>query len=1352
MAKSGSVAVTSVASVTSAASAASAGGSAGASAIARPAVTGVSPAAGLPGGGVTVTVTGSGFLKVTKVTFGTVAGTKLRVLSAGKLTVVAPRHPAGAVDVRVYGAYGTSAAVARDHFRYLAPPAVPFTESAGATGLGVVVAWAPPAASDYVRSFAVTAAPAPGSPASCPAKTVTAPASDSQALVAGLCAGVVYRATVKARNAVAFSKASPASAPVVPLAAQPPGVPLITSVLARNGSLVVSWVPPADDGGRPVTGYAITASGGSKTVTVHAAPAARSATVTGLVNGTAYAVLLTASNAAGTSHAASGSGTPAATHAPTAPGALSAVPDGKGRLVASWSPPADNGGAAVTGYTLSYRRAALNSGTGKWAPVSGATVHRIHVAGTATTATAASFETRKAYYLFSVTASNKAGTSAAATQGAAVTPALTIGPRVTVLSPATVAALSVVSGTALAWSDPAPVQAARLTAGQTIVAAPGGLLPQGTFRQVVSVSDKGGTLTVATRQGQLATALPSLGVDAALNPLTGAAGSSVVRSTAMAAPRFVPTMAGVRVIPSNPRDSVGFGQSVSLSLNISAGAVAVEAEVSLDASIDVSIGVHHGFAGIPNGVTLTATAQVKAEVSGRFQVSGSLYKKIGEIDGEPVDIQVGFVPIIFVPKVPVFLKITGTVGIGISATQVIGGSLSWSSQHPGTLVTHNISTGPKLTVDPYPAATGDLELTLTTQPQADVYDAAGPNIEEDNALAVHMDPTGHPFLSAGPEIALKAGLDIPYEVFGEYPHVEATIGTFKFASYDIDSAPTASYAISPANPVVAADGSLALTAVRSDGGTAPLTWGLLGGTSADSISSAGALHASEPAGRTLTVTVSDPSGATGQVSVTVGTPFDPPPTLTATRHPHDTGALVTWTAPAQTGGSPLAGYTVVTEPSTGTHAVGAATTSLTLPPLAPGSYLVEVYATNTAGMVSVPATVGLSIVIPPPPVAPGTWTASQAPVPPGGNSPEPDAVSCWQPSHCVAVGAYADTSNGAHGLLLTGAGGSWTAAKGPLPAGATDPGSYLTGVSCLSSAVCVAVGGYTDKSRHGYGWLLTRSGTSWTPARAPLPANAEAGPFSSLAGVSCPSPSACVAVGFYRDKRGAGEGLILTRSGATWTPTQAPLPASAASDPSVQLTAVSCPSPATCVAVGDYSDKSGNDNAGMVLVRSGGRWTAAELPLPPKATGTELTGVSCSTAASCVAVGVYWDDRAGGHGLLLTLSGGAWKAAQAPVPPNAGTFTNAWAFGASCSSPQSCVAVGFFPDNFTHDFSGMLLTWSNGSWKTAQTPLPANGVYAVDTGESSLYAVSCTSPATCTAVGTYGATTGTAGLILTSSA
>lgn len=65
-----------------------------------PAVSGVSPAVGPTTGGTTVTVTGSGLGGTTEVLFGGVPGTGLVVAPDGtSLTVVAPPHTAGAVDV-----------------------------------------------------------------------------------------------------------------------------------------------------------------------------------------------------------------------------------------------------------------------------------------------------------------------------------------------------------------------------------------------------------------------------------------------------------------------------------------------------------------------------------------------------------------------------------------------------------------------------------------------------------------------------------------------------------------------------------------------------------------------------------------------------------------------------------------------------------------------------------------------------------------------------------------------------------------------------------------------------------------------------------------------------------------------------------------------------------------------------------------------------------------------------------------------------------------------------------------------------------------------------------------------------
>ncbi len=85
-----------------------------------PAVSGLSSSTGPTAGGTTVTVVGSGFVAGDSVFFGPTRATIL-VLNPASVVVASPPAPAGAVDVTVIGAGGTSALSAADRFTYLAP-------------------------------------------------------------------------------------------------------------------------------------------------------------------------------------------------------------------------------------------------------------------------------------------------------------------------------------------------------------------------------------------------------------------------------------------------------------------------------------------------------------------------------------------------------------------------------------------------------------------------------------------------------------------------------------------------------------------------------------------------------------------------------------------------------------------------------------------------------------------------------------------------------------------------------------------------------------------------------------------------------------------------------------------------------------------------------------------------------------------------------------------------------------------------------------------------------------------------------------------------------------------------------
>jgi hypothetical protein len=199
----------------------------------------------------------------------------------------------------------------------------------------------------------------------------------------------------------------------------------------------------------------------------------------------------------------------------------------------------------------------------------------------------------------------------------------------------------------------------------------------------------------------------------------------------------------------------------------------------------------------------------------------------------------------------------------------------------------------------------------------------------------------------------------------------------------------------------------------------------------------------------------------------------------------------------------------------------------------------------------------------------GSWTAADPPPPATDSSLSYDvyAVSCWSASQCVAVG---DEPYSSDGILLTDAGGSWTAAVAPLPSGTSDP--VLVGVSCSSASQCVAVG--WTASGPTTGLLLTEAGGSWTAAVAPVPAD-HYGNVDEPDTVACPSDSMCLAAGTYADGTNAPQAMLLTDDDGSWTAAEAPVPADADGRTATPgLATISCSSASQCTAVGGFVNTS----------------------------------------------------------------------------------------------------------------------------------------------------------------------------------
>jgi hypothetical protein len=183
------------------------------------------------------------------------------------------------------------------------------------------------------------------------------------------------------------------------------------------------------------------------------------------------------------------------------------------------------------------------------------------------------------------------------------------------------------------------------------------------------------------------------------------------------------------------------------------------------------------------------------------------------------------------------------------------------------------------------------------------------------------------------------------------------------------------------------------------------------------------------------------------------------------------------------------------------------------------------------------------------------WDGSRWSVDPPGNNlaPEPNGVSCVSRSFCLAVGAggpsagptvappFAERWNGSRWTLVT----SGLPKHGP-----------LYGVSCVTSAFCLAVGQFDDQPGPLSGtagpllesWNGSRWSRSTTPA-VPAPQLSPEDPFPdpldpALLGISCVAQIGCTAIG----AQAAGSNLVpLAQSevGAPSAPPPEPAPAPA---------------------------------------------------------------------------------------------------------------------------------------------------------------------------------------------------------------
>ena len=329
-------------------------------------------------------------------------------------------------------------------------------------------------------------------------------------------------------------------------------------------------------------------------------------------------------------------------------------------------------------------------------------------------------------------------------------------------------------------------------------------------------------------------------------------------------------------------------------------------------------------------------------------------------------------------------------------------------------------------------------------------------------------------------------------------------------------------------------------------------------------------------------------------------------------------------------------------------------------------------------------------------------------------------VSCPTSAFCMAVGT---TLGGTDPVTLTEtwSGKSWKTVSSPNQNGATS--DILYAVSCSSDSFCMAVGFYLAGS--DYLTLVEEwDGTSWTivPSADPAPAYSDV-----LAAVSCVSPLFCVAAGGNGTASGDTQTLIEEWTGSSsWASVGAINPSGTYDD----LQGISCITRALCWAVGQYI--SGPSALSLTETWNGTSWNTVGAPKAARGTSYTLQAVSCPSISFCVAAG-YDQTATAQRTLIDRWTGNAWVSVTAPSPR--GSTASPFLAGVSCASITLCAAVGYYSSGTSSELS-LIEMWDGQSWSTAPSTNPGGS-----TGSNYLMGASCKSSTFCVAAGFYGTAT-----------
>jgi hypothetical protein len=247
---------------------------------------------------------------------------------------------------------------------------------------------------------------------------------------------------------------------------------------------------------------------------------------------------------------------------------------------------------------------------------------------------------------------------------------------------------------------------------------------------------------------------------------------------------------------------------------------------------------------------------------------------------------------------------------------------------------------------------------------------------------------------------------------------------------------------------------------------------------------------------------------------------------------------------------------------------------------------------------------------------------------------------------------------------------------------------------------------------------------AWSLVQSPNPPSP---PNATLGAIDCPSPTTCLTVGQGRPANFGGPARALYAE--RWdgsvrrrSPIQIPQGFSDGS-----IVDLSCSGPANCFAVGGL----GSGPESPLVERWNGRtWVLTLVPVPSRTTRAWLTGVACPSPTLCFATGndATAASEPGIAGAFVDRwNGSSWTLTSLPAPVGA---TGVEIKSIACSAATRCFAVGTY-STATNPGRTLVESWNGIAWSVAAGPNPAGP------SSKALVDVACPTTTDCVAVGAY---------------